>query len=147
MREKCFNLSFYFKCSSYNSSVQSIGCLKHNTNQSYVFMAGDEAESDDHDWLRHCEEHVVVTVKQDEIEKLVAWSLVLVMLWRKDSCLIGWELRNVQCARSLMAIAYSIQPLSNRGAYAQMAELKSIVAKKVQELLLSLWKNIVDFFC
>ncbi|KAG5007574.1 hypothetical protein JHK82_025495 [Glycine max] len=50
----------------------SIGCLKHNTNQSYVFMAGDEAESDDHDWLRHCEEHVVVTVKQDEIEKLVA---------------------------------------------------------------------------
>ncbi|KAL2999538.1 hypothetical protein AAZX31_09G165400 [Glycine max] len=63
-----FNLSFYFNCSSYNSSVQSIGCLKHNTNQSYVFMAGDEAESDGYDWLRHCEEHVVVRVKQDEIE-------------------------------------------------------------------------------
>eukprot|EP00256_Glycine_max_P063543 XP_014633374.1 LEAF RUST 10 DISEASE-RESISTANCE LOCUS RECEPTOR-LIKE PROTEIN KINASE-like 1.2 isoform X4 [Glycine max] len=63
-----FNLSFYFNCSSYPSSIQHIGCMEHDKYQSYVFKTGDEAESNGFDWLRHCEEHVVVTVKQDEIE-------------------------------------------------------------------------------
>ena len=63
-----FNLSFYFNCSSYPSSIQHIGCMKHDKYQSYVFKTGDEAESNGYDWLRHCEEHVVVTVKKDEIE-------------------------------------------------------------------------------
>ncbi|KAL3009566.1 hypothetical protein AAZX31_07G090700 [Glycine max] len=42
--------------------------MKHDKYQSYVFKTGDEAESNGYDWLRHCEEHVVVTVKKDEIE-------------------------------------------------------------------------------
>ncbi|KAG5037219.1 LEAF RUST 10 DISEASE-RESISTANCE LOCUS RECEPTOR-LIKE PROTEIN KINASE-like 2.1 isoform X1 [Glycine soja] len=63
-----FNLSFYFNCSSYPSSIQHIGCMKHDKYQSYVFKTGDEAESNGYDWLRRCEEHVVVTVKKDEIE-------------------------------------------------------------------------------
>ncbi|RDX75589.1 LEAF RUST 10 DISEASE-RESISTANCE LOCUS RECEPTOR-LIKE PROTEIN KINASE-like 2.7, partial [Mucuna pruriens] len=61
------NLSFYFNCSSHPSSVDSIGCMKNEMNQSYVFMAGDEAENGN-EWLKQCEEHVVVIVKQDEIE-------------------------------------------------------------------------------
>ena len=45
-----------------------------------------------------------------------------------------------------MAIANSTKPLSNRGAYAQMVELKPKVAKKVQDNSFNLfWKNIVDF--
>ncbi|KAG4400612.1 hypothetical protein GLYMA_07G095200v4 [Glycine max] len=63
-----FNLSFYFNCSSYPSSIQPIGCMKHDKYQSYVFKTGDGAESNGYDWLRRCEEHVVVTVKKDEIE-------------------------------------------------------------------------------
>ncbi|XP_061350613.1 LEAF RUST 10 DISEASE-RESISTANCE LOCUS RECEPTOR-LIKE PROTEIN KINASE-like 1.2 [Gastrolobium bilobum] len=61
------NLSFYFNCSSYPSYVDPIGCLVNDYNmKSYVFKAGDEA--DGYDWNRLCEEHVVVTVKDDEID-------------------------------------------------------------------------------
>lgn len=64
------NLSFYFNCSSKypSSSVDPIGCWKisGDNRESYVFVAGDEGDlgSDD----LHCEEHVVVTVKDDEID-------------------------------------------------------------------------------
>ncbi|KAK7314586.1 hypothetical protein VNO77_33112 [Canavalia gladiata] len=63
------NLNFYFNCSSYPSSVDPIGCFlknSHDTNQSYVFSTGMDYGYDE--WLMQCEEHVVVTVLQDEIE-------------------------------------------------------------------------------
>ncbi|CAJ1951987.1 unnamed protein product [Sphenostylis stenocarpa] len=52
---------------SYPSSVQHIGCMKQDKNQSYVFLAGDE-DKNGYGWLRQCEDHVVVTVKQKETE-------------------------------------------------------------------------------
>ncbi|KAL9324473.1 hypothetical protein ACSQ67_009330 [Phaseolus vulgaris] len=61
------NLSFYFNCSSYPSSVEHIGCLQHGKNQSYVFVAGEEVKNG-YGWVRECEEHVVVTVKEEEID-------------------------------------------------------------------------------
>ncbi|KAK7271225.1 hypothetical protein RJT34_26947 [Clitoria ternatea] len=62
------NLSFYFNCSSYPAYVDPIGCMRnsYDRDQSYVFVAGEEAENG-FEWLKHCDEHVVVTVKQDVI--------------------------------------------------------------------------------
>ncbi|XP_052723155.1 LEAF RUST 10 DISEASE-RESISTANCE LOCUS RECEPTOR-LIKE PROTEIN KINASE-like 1.2 isoform X4 [Vigna angularis] len=62
------NLSFYFNCSSYPASVEHIKCMQqHDKNQSYVFLAGDEVKNG-YGWVRQCDEHVVVTVKQEEID-------------------------------------------------------------------------------
>ncbi|KAL2321173.1 hypothetical protein Fmac_030142 [Flemingia macrophylla] len=62
-------LSFYFNCSFQPSSVQKIECMTSGRNQSYVFTSGDEDDSAYGDDLRRqCQDHVVVIVKQDEIE-------------------------------------------------------------------------------
>ncbi|KOM54378.1 hypothetical protein LR48_Vigan10g027000 [Vigna angularis] len=45
-----------------------IKCMQqHDKNQSYVFLAGDEVKNG-YGWVRQCDEHVVVTVKQEEID-------------------------------------------------------------------------------
>ncbi|XP_029126187.1 LEAF RUST 10 DISEASE-RESISTANCE LOCUS RECEPTOR-LIKE PROTEIN KINASE-like 1.2 isoform X4 [Cajanus cajan] len=63
------HLSFYFNCSFHPSSVQPIECMTSGRNQSYVFVLGDEGDHDHGgELLRQCEEHVVVTILNDEIE-------------------------------------------------------------------------------
>ncbi|KAK7398899.1 hypothetical protein VNO78_10073 [Psophocarpus tetragonolobus] len=59
------NLSFYYNCSQYPSGVPSIKCLSSGLNESFVFLMGNETKG--FDWLRNCQENVVVTVMKDQI--------------------------------------------------------------------------------
>ncbi|BAT72766.1 hypothetical protein VIGAN_01020300 [Vigna angularis var. angularis] len=59
------NLSFYYNCTNYPSGVPSIQCLRSGTNQSFVFVSGNETTG--FDWSGNCEEKIVVTVMKDAI--------------------------------------------------------------------------------
>ncbi|XP_050256650.1 LEAF RUST 10 DISEASE-RESISTANCE LOCUS RECEPTOR-LIKE PROTEIN KINASE-like 2.5 [Quercus robur] len=59
------NLSFYFNCTSYAPTVPSIQCLNIGSYRSYVFVENNETEG--FDWSKNCEEKVVVTVRQTQI--------------------------------------------------------------------------------
>ncbi|CAJ2637061.1 unnamed protein product [Trifolium pratense] len=86
------NLSFYFNCSSHPSNLEPIGCFRLSNDEnikSYVLMAGDEAEG--YNWK--CEDHVVVSVKVDELNDVSVGGLIngfgsaikngFVLDWRK----------------------------------------------------------------
>ncbi|XP_020220458.1 LEAF RUST 10 DISEASE-RESISTANCE LOCUS RECEPTOR-LIKE PROTEIN KINASE-like 2.1 [Cajanus cajan] len=59
------NLSFYYNCSHYPSGLSSIECLSSGSNESFVFMMGEETKG--FDWSGNCEANVVVTVMKDQI--------------------------------------------------------------------------------
>ncbi|KAI4350944.1 hypothetical protein L6164_005346 [Bauhinia variegata] len=60
------NLTFYFNCTAYPSALSHIQCLNNSKGKrSYVFEEGDEAS--DFDWSMNCEDKVVVTVNENEI--------------------------------------------------------------------------------
>ncbi|CAJ1936852.1 unnamed protein product [Sphenostylis stenocarpa] len=59
------NLSFYYNCTNYPSGVPSIECLSSGTNESFVFVTGNETKG--FDWSRNCQVQVVVTVMKDQI--------------------------------------------------------------------------------
>lgn len=66
------NLSFYFNCSSYPPNLEPIGCFRVSNDEklrSYVFVDGDEGEIGYDNWK--CEDHVVVSVKVDEVSDFV----------------------------------------------------------------------------
>lgn len=66
------NLSFYFNCSSYPSNLDPIGCFSVSDNEklkSFVFVDGDEVGNGYDHWT--CEDHVVVSVKVDEVSDFV----------------------------------------------------------------------------
>ncbi|KAE9600257.1 hypothetical protein Lal_00045534 [Lupinus albus] len=62
------NISFYFNCSSSDTSpADPIGCMKNSERkQSFVFFSGNE--TDDYDWHTHCQEQIVVTVLKNDNE-------------------------------------------------------------------------------
>ncbi|KAF7123311.1 hypothetical protein RHSIM_Rhsim12G0142700 [Rhododendron simsii] len=64
------NLSFYYNCSSgLETDVLPIPCLSSGGNKAYVFVVRTEpAGSDFDDWYNFCEEKVVVTVMESEID-------------------------------------------------------------------------------
>ncbi|KAL6182854.1 hypothetical protein ACLB2K_044266 [Fragaria x ananassa] len=67
------NLSFYFNCTSFPDPilVPPITCWGiYSTKKSYVFKEGEEP--DGFDWSKNCEENVVVTVKETEINRSIA---------------------------------------------------------------------------
>ncbi|KAK7841731.1 leaf rust 10 disease-resistance locus receptor-like protein kinase-like 2.7, partial [Quercus suber] len=59
------NLSYYFNCISYPPTVPFIPCLNISSNRSYVFVENHETVG--FDWSKNCEQKVVVTVRQTQI--------------------------------------------------------------------------------
>ena len=81
------NLSFNFNCTSYPPTVPSIPCLNIGTNRSYVFVENHETE--DFDWSKNCEEKVVVTVRQTQIDMgNLTGGFGAAM---NDGFVLGWE--------------------------------------------------------
>ncbi|KAL6973568.1 hypothetical protein U1Q18_027753 [Sarracenia purpurea var. burkii] len=63
------NLSFYFNCSGLPTVALPIECLSSGENHSYVFVVGTEPAVVVDDWSYFCEEKVVVTVMDSEIDQ------------------------------------------------------------------------------
>ena len=61
------NLSFYFNCSYLPTSATPIECLSSGEKKSYVFVVGTEPEGID--WYDFCEDKVMVTVIDSEIDQ------------------------------------------------------------------------------
>ncbi|KAF8399080.1 hypothetical protein HHK36_014946 [Tetracentron sinense] len=65
--ESDLNLTFFFNCSSYPSSLSlPLECLGFGTKRSYVFEVGQVPEG--FDWYENCEDNVVVPVMRTAIE-------------------------------------------------------------------------------
>ncbi|KAG5522587.1 hypothetical protein RHGRI_034670 [Rhododendron griersonianum] len=72
------NLSFYYNCSGLGTGVLPIPCLSSGGNESYVFVVGTEPVGSDFDnWYNFCEEKVVVTVMESEINDQSTNNLIL----------------------------------------------------------------------
>ncbi|KAJ1380861.1 Wall-associated receptor kinase, galacturonan-binding domain [Sesbania bispinosa] len=99
-------LNFYFNCSSAPSSVEPIGCweIRNDSRKSYVFPEGNESDHGS-DWS--CGDHVVVTVKHNEIDISTTTGLLngfgdamkkgFVLDWRRAVDCADCELSGGQC--------------------------------------------------
>ncbi|KAG5522588.1 hypothetical protein RHGRI_034671 [Rhododendron griersonianum] len=93
------NLSFYYNCSGLGTGVLPIPCLSSGENESYVFVVGKEPEGSDFDnWYNFCEDKVVVTVMESEINDQSTNGLV----WGfeeavKDGFVLNWRRAAAWC--------------------------------------------------
>ncbi|KAI5381607.1 hypothetical protein KIW84_UN0591 [Lathyrus oleraceus] len=130
------NLSFYFNCSSYPPYLDPIGCFRVSNDEklrSYVFVDGDEGEIGYDNWK--CEDHVVVSVKVDEVSDFVGSVGGLINGFgsaiKKGLYLIGEKgLRIVLSVRTLVDIVDMVKRVRTLHAYVEMVVLLLRVAKK-----------------
>ncbi|XP_058193716.1 LEAF RUST 10 DISEASE-RESISTANCE LOCUS RECEPTOR-LIKE PROTEIN KINASE-like 1.2 isoform X2 [Rhododendron vialii] len=79
------NLSFYYNCSGVEIKAVPIGCLSSGENESYVFVCETEPAKF-RNWYDFCEEKVVVTVTDSEIDETMGFDGAM-----KDGFVLDWR--------------------------------------------------------